>query len=76
MSTLKDKLANSVRQAKSATIASEAPASPAVRSRPAPAKPAPAASRAAEVVGTGSVADAQNPASSASENFPQRVWPD
>lgn len=76
MSTLKDKLANSVRQAKSATVAAEDPARPTVRSRPAPTEPAPAAPRPAEVAGTGTAPDAQNPVSSAAEKFPRRVWPD
>jgi len=78
MSTLKDKLANSVRQAKSATVVAEPPPQPADRARAAPAKPAPVrtAPRAAEVVGAGFAADAQTPVSSAAEKFPRRVWPD
>jgi len=81
MSTMKDKLANSVRQAKSgarpvaqstrtATVAPEAPAMPA-----APATPESAA--AADIpAGKRASADAQSPTPSTKELFPRRVWPD
>jgi len=81
MSTMKDKLANSVRQAKSGarpaaqpshpdTNAPEAPATSA-----APAAPEPAA--AADITGgRRTSADTQNPTPSTKELFPRRVWPD
>ena len=70
MSTLKDKLASSVRQAKSAAQ----PAAVAPRAAT-PAAPAPARAAAAATAHRSS-ADAQNPAPSTRELFPRRVWPD
>ena len=88
MSTMKDKLANSVRQAKSgarpaaepsgtATRAPEAPATAAEPTAPAAtpvaSKPAAAATIAAD---KRAPADTQNPKPSTKELFPRRVWPD
>jgi hypothetical protein len=77
MSTLKDKLAQSVRQAKSA--AAPAAKQPRAAKRvPAAHKPsaAPAAPAASVPAGKGSTAPAQRPAPNAEELFPRRVWPD
>ncbi|MGQ9862199.1 MAG: hypothetical protein ACUVSD_09375 [Thiobacillaceae bacterium] len=84
MSSIKDKLTQSVRQARSAQ-----PAQPAKAARPAPARksaakvaePATKAVSAAEPSAQqGPQADGprlmDEPASSASALFPQRVWPD
>ena len=76
MSSLKDKLANSVRQAKSATSTTGPQGRDSEPLHPARAPTAPPVSHSARTVGKQSAADAQNPHSSAAELFPRRVWPD
>ena len=86
MTSIKDKLASSVRQAKSATPSKTAAAKPlaAKPAAPRPAakgakqtstQPAPArqAAAPARIQGTGANLE---PASSAQALFPDRVWPD
>ncbi|MDE2130176.1 MAG: hypothetical protein KGJ74_10960 [Betaproteobacteria bacterium] len=81
MTSIKDKLASSVRQAKSATPSKAAAAKPAAprpaakgakqtSTQPAPARQAAAPAR---IQGTGANLE---PASSAQALFPDRVWPD
>jgi len=76
MSSLKDKLANSVRQARSSASTTDAQDRNAGRSRTARAPTVPPVSQPARPVGKESAADAQNPPPSAAEIFPRRVWPD
>jgi len=76
MSTLKSKLANSVRQAKSAASTTDPQDRDAGPSRTARAPAALAVSRPTRPAARESAADAQNPAPSAAEIFPRRVWPD
>lgn len=81
MTSIKDKLASSVRQAKSATPSKAAAAKPAAprpaakgakqtSTQPVPARQAAAPAR---IQGTGANLE---PASSAQALFPDRVWPD
>jgi len=74
MGVLKDKLANSVRQAKAAAHPSEGQPRAAARARPAPA--ATVVAPAPVQPGHRSSADPQDPLPSAKEMFPRRVWPD
>ena len=88
MRTMKDKLANSVRQAKSGTRSGSgpmgdtphAPAEPpagAAPSAPAARQAPPEAPAAAPVTAVKHAsADAPNPTPSAKELFPRRIWPD
>jgi len=88
MSTMKDKLANSVRQAKSGAQAGTEPiqktarapavsAAPAKTSKPAAQRALPTTATPAPVVTVDRAsASAQNPTPSAQELFPRRVWPD
>jgi hypothetical protein len=77
MSTMKDKLANSVRQAKSAALPATAKPGAAKRTPPARATAAPPKAKAPAVPAASRAhAEAQNPAPNTRELFPRRVWPD
>jgi len=76
MSTLKDKLANSVRQAKAAASNTEAQDRAVAPSRASGNPTVSAPSQSARPAGKESAVDVQNPPPSAAELFPRRVWPD
>ncbi|MGC8806252.1 MAG: hypothetical protein ACP5QB_01730 [Thiomonas sp.] len=81
MSSIKDKLTQSVRQARSAQPAKTTSPAPVRKSAAKPAAPATKAASATQpaaqqVPGAGTRRLAAEPTSSASTLFPQRVWPD
>ncbi|OYV38587.1 MAG: hypothetical protein B7Z83_03530 [Thiomonas sp. 20-64-5] len=77
MSSIKDKLTQSVRQARSAKTARADAVSPALARKPVAKPTAPVAKAAAQSAPNVQVSRfATEPSSSAATLFPQRVWPD